>query len=130
MVSASSSFGYNGQTKTLSTYFSGGTNYGNFVNVSNGYLGFTFADPTVAGQTDFGYVTLSNSFGDSPSATLTIDSFTYDNTGDRGHHPRLCGARARVAHDAGDGRLGRRRLPGSPTEEDLLIATCVEGGSS
>jgi PEP-CTERM motif len=83
MVSASSSFGGNNQLKILSTYFSmGGQNNGNFANVSSGYLGFSFADPTVASQTDYGYVALSNSFGTTaPSATLTIDSFTYDNTG-------------------------------------------------
>ena len=82
MVSASSSFGGNGQFKILSQYLPGGQNNGNFANVSSGYLGFSFADPTVASQTDYGYVALSNSFGTTaPSATLTIDSFTYDNTG-------------------------------------------------
>ena len=83
MVSASSSFGGQGRSKVLSTYFSmGGQNNGNFANVSSGYLGFSFADPTFPSQTDYGYVALSNSFGTTaPSATLTIDSFTYDNKG-------------------------------------------------
>lgn len=66
----------------VAEYDTDGTSAGHFVNVANGYLGFKFANSNVNGGQDYGYVSFGLSTGTSqPSASLTINSFTYDDSG-------------------------------------------------